>query len=137
VAGAVEEAHGFETRIRASVAFVLRPERSRILDLVQSLHLPVGGGFVRGAVWDHLPGLPPSKPDGDVDVIWFDQQRAQPIEDGHLEQRLRELNPDINWSVKNQSRCRFAMTTSPILRQCRWPSPMPVAIRGDHGGGNV
>jgi hypothetical protein len=83
------------------------PERSRILNLVQSLHLPdcwVGAGFVRSAVWDRLHRVPPSMPDGDVDVIWFDSDRAHPDEDRALERRLRELDPDIDWSVKNQSR---------------------------------
>jgi uncharacterized protein len=102
------------------------PERSRALDVVRTLDLPdsrVGAGFVRSAVWDHLHGMPPSKPGGDVDVIWFDPQRADPGEDRELEQRLRELAPNINWSVKNQSRMHMRNDDDPYVSSYRENAP--------------
>jgi hypothetical protein len=63
----------------------------------------VGAGFVRTAVWDHLHGVPPSKPDGDVDVIGFDPPRAQLEVDQEPEERLRELDSTVSRPVKNQA----------------------------------
>ncbi len=83
------------------------PLRWRILDLVRTLDLPdcwIGAGFVRSAVWDHLHGRTPSRPPGDIDVVWFDRDRANSSEDERLESALRALEPSIDWSVKNQAR---------------------------------
>lgn len=79
--------------------------RSRILGLVRKLGLPdcwIGAGFVRNAVWDHLHGRCAScTPSGDVDVVWFDRDRAAPSDDTSLEADLRARDPSINWSVRN------------------------------------
>ena len=83
------------------------PLRWRVLDLVRSVGLPdgwVGAGFVRNAVWDHLHRRPPSPPSGDVDVLWFDPDRTDPLKDARLEAVLRGLEPSLNWSVRNQAR---------------------------------
>jgi hypothetical protein len=112
-------------------------ERSRILGLVQSLHLPdcwIGAGFVRDAVWDDRHGRPPSKPDGDVDVVWFDPRRADPAEDRALQQRLKALDPDIAWAVKNQSRMYIRNDDAPyasVMDALRfWPeTATSVAVR--------
>jgi uncharacterized protein len=81
--------------------------RLELLDLVRTLDLPdswIGAGFVRNAVWDHLHGHPPSKPGGDVDVIWFDADNVDESADRKFENQLRGARPDIAWSVKNQAR---------------------------------
>lgn len=64
----------------------------------------VGAGLVRDAVWDHLHHLPPQPPGGDVDVVWFDARQIDDAVDRHMEQRLREISPGLDWSVKNQAR---------------------------------
>jgi uncharacterized protein len=81
--------------------------RWRALATVASLGLPdcwIGAGFVRNAVWDHLHLRLPSPPVGDIDVLWFDPERADPSADERLEARLRNIDPTLNWSVKNQAR---------------------------------
>jgi hypothetical protein len=83
------------------------PLRWHLLGVVQALALPdcwIGAGFIRNAVWDHLHQRPPSSPGGDVDVIWYDPQRADPAEDLRHEAVLRVAQPSISWSVKNQAR---------------------------------
>jgi len=82
------------------------PARWRLLDAVRSLRLPdcwIGAGFVRNAVWDHLHGRTSSL-SGDVDVLWFDPDRADPSEDRKIEAALRALDPSVAWDVKNQCR---------------------------------
>lgn len=83
------------------------PVRWRALAAVRSLKLPdcwVGAGFVRNAVWDHLHDRPVAIPSDDIDVLWFDPARAEPSDDKRAELRLRTLEPNLDWSVKNQAR---------------------------------
>lgn len=83
------------------------PMRWDLLEVVRALDLPdswIGAGFARNAVWDHLHQRPPSSPAGDVDVIWYDQRRADRAEDLEQEAILRAAMPEIAWSVKNQAR---------------------------------
>lgn len=118
-------------------------ERSRILDLVHSLHLPdcwIGAGFIRNAVWDHRHGRPPSTPAGDVDVIWFDPSHAQPDDDHAVEKRLTELDPGVRWSVKNQSRMHTRNDDRPYISAVDamrfWPeTATAIAVRRSGAGG--
>lgn len=104
------------------------PVRSRILALVQSMRLPdcwVGAGFLRNAVWDRLHGRPTSTPSGDVDVLWFDPERADLSEDRAIETGLRALDPSVDWSVKNQGRMHLrngdAPYASAVEAMRHWP----------------
>jgi len=93
-------------------------ERQRILSLVSSLDLPdcwIAAGFVRNAVWDFLHGRPPSHPSGDIDVIWFDSAKNEKTVDLQLEDRLKQLDGSIEWSVKNQSRMHSGNGDLPYL----------------------
>ena len=111
--------------------------RWRILDMVRSLKLPdcwVGAGFVRSALWDHLPARTESPLRGDVDIIWFDGRRSNPSEDRELETLLRRLDPSIEWSVKNQARMHLrngdALYTSATDAMRYWPeTATAVAVR--------
>ena len=92
------------------------PLRWRILSLVRSLGLPdcwAAAGFVRNAVWDHLHGRAISPPATDVDVVWFVAGPA--AEDGALEAQLRNLDPAIEWSVKNQARMHLRNADPPYV----------------------
>lgn len=83
------------------------PVRWHLLSLVSSLGLPdcwIAAGFVRNAVWDHLHDFSARSPAGDVDVIWFNSHIQDPSEDRRLEDKLRQFEPSIDWSVKNQAR---------------------------------
>ncbi|WMY87541.1 nucleotidyltransferase family protein [Pseudomonas shirazica] len=81
--------------------------RRRLLEIVRSLNLPdcwIGAGFVRNAVWDYLHARDSSPVSTDVDVIWFDGERCTPKQDDALEAFLRNVDPSVKWSVKNQAR---------------------------------
>ena len=111
-------------------------ERWRVLGLVRALDLPdcwVGAGFVRNAVWDRLHGrrLPHQ---GDVDVVWFCAECAEPEEDRRAEDMLRAMDPSIPWSVRNQARMHSRNGDAPYASTVDamrfWPeSATAVAVR--------
>ncbi|MGZ9898662.1 nucleotidyltransferase family protein [Shewanella gaetbuli] len=73
----------------------------------------IAAGFVRNLVWDKLHGKPASKLN-DVDVIYFEPLKLDPVEDKLIEQQLCDLLA-INWSVKNQARMHIRNGDSPYL----------------------
>jgi len=94
------------------------PTRWRLLDMVRSMRLPdcwIGAGFVRNAVWDHLHGRTPSSLSSDVDVLWFDPERADSSEDRKIEAVLRTFDSSVEWSVKNQARMHLRNGDAPYL----------------------
>jgi uncharacterized protein len=113
------------------------PARWRLLEVVRSLRLPdcwIGAGFVRNAVWDHLHGRAPSSLSGDVDVVWFDPERADPSEDREIEAALRRLDPSVAWDVKNQARMHLRNADAPYVSatdaiRCFPETATAVAIR--------
>jgi len=113
------------------------PLRWRALGLVHSLRLTdcwIGAGFIRNAVWDHLHGRSPMPPSGDVDVLWFDPERADALEDRRWEAALRSLEPSLDWSVKNQARMHTrngdARYESAVDAMRYWPeTATAVAVR--------
>ncbi|MBG6246828.1 MULTISPECIES: nucleotidyltransferase family protein [Symbiopectobacterium] len=64
----------------------------------------IGAGFVRDAMWDHLHRYGQRPISGDVDVVWFGAECANPAHYSDLEEKLRQQAPEFNWSVKNQAR---------------------------------
>jgi len=123
----------------AALVSLLRrdPWRMRRLATVEALGLPdcwIGAGFVRSAVWDALHDRPPSVPDGDVDVVWFDRARASVGDDRAVEAVLAADDPATRWSVMNQARMHARnddpcyVSTADALRA--WPeSATAVAVR--------
>jgi len=97
--------HGQADEIRRILEW--SPERMRLLHTVTDLCLPdawVAAGAVRNAVWDAVHGFRDSTPLNDVDVVWFDCDRATQAEDARLEAILGAQMPQFVWSVKNQAR---------------------------------
>jgi uncharacterized protein len=81
--------------------------RWQLLDIVRSLDLPdcwIAAGFIRNMVWDRLHQRSVSPIAGDVDVIWYDRSRPDADTDRDIETALRDIEPSITWSVKNQAR---------------------------------
>jgi hypothetical protein len=89
-------------------AFIQRqPEITQLLRLLDRLDLPdswIGGGCIRGAVWDFLRGCRTCATCDDVDVIYFDPANARQERDKRIEASLCQSCPDVSWSVKNQAR---------------------------------
>lgn len=124
------------------VGSVLRadPLRWRLLGVVRDLGLPncwIGAGFVRNAVWDHLHGRTLSPLVGDVDVIWFDAQCGDHVEDRRIEAFLGDVAPGIAWSVKNQARMHIR-NSDPPYASCTdamrfWPETATAVAARRHG----
>lgn len=83
-----------------------RPGHVAALRAVRQLQAPqgaIGAGYIRGAVWDHLCGCGPTPAD-DVDVLYHDPSDLSWEAETALERRLRDILPDLPWSVRNQAR---------------------------------
>jgi uncharacterized protein len=130
----------FDTHAATLVGLIRADTRRwQILRMVESLELPdcwIGAGFVRAAVWDHLRQRQASL-SGDVDVVWFDLERADAKADHALEARLRALDP-LPWSVTNQARMHVHNTDRPYRSTqdalAFWPdtaTAVAVRARGD------
>ena len=78
-----------------------------ILRSAQSLELPdwwVCAGFVRSKIWDVLHDFDERTPLPDIDVIYFDPSSVYEEIEKNYESILKERQPTIPWSVKNQAR---------------------------------
>ncbi|GLH64512.1 nucleotidyltransferase family protein [Parageobacillus sp. G301] len=87
-----------------------------ILRAVKSLNLPdwwVCAGFVRSKIWDTLHGFKERTPIPDIDVIYFDDTNTDELEEKKFEMRLRNILPNIPWSVKNEARMHVVNNIPP------------------------
>lgn len=78
-----------------------------ILNNAKSLNLPdwwVCAGFVRSKIWDTLHDFSVRTPMPDVDVIYFDKSNLDEKVEKQLEQKLKSINAQVPWSVKNEAR---------------------------------
>lgn len=111
------------------------------MEIVRSLGLTdcwIGAGFVRNKIWDVIHGKDRS-PLNDLDVVYFDKTRDSENDDLIIENKLKEMDPGVNWSVKNQARMHVKNNHLPY-EDCSdalswWPeTATSVAIRlSDHG----
>ncbi len=90
----------------------------RVLEIARSLALPdwwIAAGFVRNKVWDVLHGYRDRTEGGgiDVDVIYFNPLVVEEEIEKAYERRLRELLPNVPWSVKNQARMHLVVGEAP------------------------
>ena len=79
---------------------------TNILKIVRDLNLKdcwIGAGFVRNKVWDEKHRKDRTELN-DIDIIYFDKSNLTKKFDLEIESKLRNLNPKLNWSVKNQAR---------------------------------
>jgi uncharacterized protein len=87
-----------------------------ILRVVKSLNLPdwwVCAGFIRSKIWDTLHGFKERTPIPDIDVIYFDDTNMDELEEKKFEIRLRNILPNIPWSVKNEARMHIVNNIPP------------------------
>ncbi|MGB8001876.1 MAG: nucleotidyltransferase family protein [Anaerobacillus sp.] len=78
-----------------------------VLHTTKQLELPdwwVSAGFVRSKIWDMQHEFSTRTQLTDVDVIYFDRDRVDESLEKSYENRLKEKEPGIPWSVKNQAR---------------------------------
>lgn len=72
------------------------------ISLIQEAECYLAAGFMRNMVWDYLHNKSPS-PLNDIDVIYFCADSAEPRQQAHIEQSLKQAWPELNWQVKNQA----------------------------------
>lgn len=106
------------------------------LEIVRSLGLNdcwIGAGFIRNKIWDVKHGKSRSQLN-DLDVVYFDKTRDSENDDLIIENKLKELDPGVNWSVKNQARMHVKNNHLPY-KNCSdalswWPeTATSVAVR--------
>lgn len=118
------------------------PLRMRALQIARSLALPdwaIGAGFIRAAVWDELSEFVTASAVDDIDVLYFDPQDLRPEHDAAIEERLRDIEPALPWSVRNQARMHIRNGDSPYVSTADalrfWlETPTCVAVRLDAEG---
>ena len=125
----------------AQLQAILRraPLRMQALEIVRALALPdwaIGAGFIRAAVWDELSGFTAASAVDDIDVLYFNPLDRGAERDATIEQRLRDIDPTLPWSVRNQARMHIRngdapyRSTEDALRY--WlETPTCVAVRLD------
>ncbi|UZR96343.1 nucleotidyltransferase family protein [Chondrinema litorale] len=77
-----------------------------ILKIVRDLKLNdcwIGAGFVRNKIWDEKHHKVRTELN-DIDIIHFDSSNSSKEYDLQIEEKLIKHNPNLKWSVKNQSR---------------------------------
>lgn len=86
------------------------------LRAVKSLDLPdwwICAGFVRSKIWDYLHGFSERTKIPDVDVIYFDEQNINELQEKKFEEKLKNMLPDVPWSVKNEARMHIVNNLPP------------------------
>lgn len=87
-----------------------------IIKIASTLHLPdwwISAGFVRSKIWDTLHGFNERTETPDVDVIYFDEKNIDENFEKELEKKLKNIMPNIPWSVKNEARMHIINNLPP------------------------
>lgn len=107
-----------------------------ILTVVRNLNLNdwwIGAGFVRNKIWDQIHGKKRTALN-DIDLIYYDNAKSSKERDSLTENKLKAIDPKLNWSVKNQSRMHIRNRHKPYT-DCNeaisfWPeTATSVAVR--------
>ncbi|WP_068785893.1 nucleotidyltransferase family protein [Paenibacillus phocaensis] len=121
-----------------------QPEMMADLRLVAELGLPQGciaAGYIRNFVWDVLHGYAGRTPLHDVDVLYFDPDCLDEEAEKAYDARLRERNPQLNWSAKNQARMHLRNGTVPYRSvedaMRHWPETATAVGARLNGAGEV
>ncbi|KRF08084.1 hypothetical protein ASG89_16765 [Paenibacillus sp. Soil766] len=87
-----------------------------VLRAARSLRLSdwwVCAGFVRSKIWDTLHEYNERTPLSDVDVIYYDAANVSEDLEKRLEEQLKQIIPNVPWSVKNQARMHVVNDNPP------------------------
>jgi len=102
-----------------------------IIRQAKSLELPdwwVCAGFVRNKIWDTLHGYRERTPLSDVDVVYYDASQLDESIEKVPEDRLKQLDPTIPWSVKNQARMHLINAFPPYTSSVDAISKFPETV---------
>ncbi|MFD0770525.1 nucleotidyltransferase family protein [Bacillus sp. CGMCC 1.60114] len=99
-----------------------------ILQTAKQLNLPdwwICAGVIRSKVWDTLHGFEERTPLPDVDVIYFDAEHIDELEEKKYEQQLLNMSPNVPWSVKNEARMHIINNMPPYSSSINAISKFP------------
>lgn len=99
-----------------------------ILRSAQSLNLPdwwVCAGFVRSKIWDVLHEFHERTDLPDIDVIYFDASNVDEEIEKRFEKILKQRQPTVPWSVKNQARMHTLNNVQPYSSSVEAISKFP------------
>src|SRR5699024_4035406 len=82
-------------------------------------------GFVRSKMWDTLHNFHTRTPLPDIDVIYFDDTNIDEAAEKEWESCLKQMAPDIPWSVKNQARMHITNNVAPYTSSTNAMSKFP------------
>lgn len=74
------------------------------IKLIDSENLMLTGGSLRNVVWNYLHFFREEYELEDCDIIFYNSNCLSKAYEESIKVKLEYLNPDINWSVKNQAR---------------------------------
>ncbi len=83
------------------------------LEQAKSLNLPdwyIAAGAIRNTVWNYYHKFPTDKNQNDVDVVYFDPKDMKGKKEKEYENKLKSINPKLNWEVVNQARAHLFKT---------------------------
>jgi uncharacterized protein len=78
----------------------------------------IAGGAIRNLVFDLLHNYPQNSHLKDIDVVYFDSNNLSRKFEKEYENKLKILNPKINWEVTNQANTHIFHPGFPILSCC-------------------
>ncbi|TCZ81003.1 nucleotidyltransferase family protein [Paenibacillus albiflavus] len=112
-------------------------EIMRDLERIRELKMPesyIAAGYIRNYIWDHIHGYVNRTPLNDIDVIYYDPEQLDEVNDLQYEQMLIEQTGNPIWSVKNQARMHIGYGIEPYTgienAISRWPENVTgIAIR--------
>ncbi|TCM91089.1 hypothetical protein EV294_109166 [Paenibacillus sp. BK033] len=117
---------------RDIIELVLEDEwMMKVLHAAGALNLPdwwVCAGFVRSKVWDCLHGYTERFVLPDVDLIYYDPSQTDEAAEKVLEQKLKDLMPDVPWSVKNEARMHLVNDIEPYASAVDAMSKFPETV---------
>ncbi|WP_117170013.1 nucleotidyltransferase family protein [Paraliobacillus sediminis] len=93
-------------------------EMMTILRTAKTLNLPdwwICAGFVRSKIWDTLHAFTAKTNPTDIDVIYFDKDNTDEVTEKNYEAVLKELLPNVPWSVKNEARMHLVNDIPPYM----------------------
>lgn len=113
-----------------------------VLETAERLNLPdwwICAGFVRAKIWDELHGFNERTRLRDIDVVYFNPEAVDEAEEQRYEEKLRQLMPDLPWSVKNEARMHHINSLPPYASSIDAISKFPetataLAVKLDERG---
>lgn len=87
----------------------------KFVNQIKDEELWIGGGFLRNIIWDYKHSYLVNTEFGDIDIFYFNKKCLDKGRDIEIENKLLEISPNIDWSVKNQARMHIHNDEEPYV----------------------